>query len=407
MAGFFEPSILAQHKAPIAQTARCGACKLHKACQSPKIPVQGNGSRGIMIVMSAVTKADDDMGQFARGDSGRLLRNIFSELGDLDIDEDCWTTGALICNSPEYPNAIQIEHCAPNLRKAILEKQPSLIIPLGSAANRAVLQLCWSDDIGPFDRWSGFQVPVRPWNAWVCPTWSVSEVHREKKQRAQMEFWWRTHLMRAFDTGRERPWEIDTVPTERSQVEQVLDPDNASEIIHKMADKGGPCAFDYETTCLKPESPHAKIVSCSICWRGRKTIAYPWTRATAEATSYFLRSDCPKIASNLQFEERWTLKHLGHPVNNWAWDTMVNGHLQDTRLGITSIKFQGFLRRGLDAYNGHIAPFLVADGTMDKNRIREIALSDLLLYNGLDSVVEYDVAQIQSREMGIDLWTNW
>lgn len=397
--GFFSPSVLAQYTAPIVVIPRCGACGLFKICHTPKMTVGGEGRRGILIVGAAPDAAEDHTGDHHAGSGGDMLRRAMWEHG-IDLNRDCWSTNALICHAGgKYPTEEQIGHCAPNLRATIEALKPSTIIPLGAAANRAVLSLIWTDDIGPFARWAGFRIPSREWNAWICPTWSPVDIQREKKAlQAVKELWWNRHLQAAVELS-ERPWRI--IPDEKSEIELIYDSEKAARIIRKMVERGGVCAFDYETNMLKPEGPGSEIVSCSICWQGKKTIAYPWRGEAVTATDEFLCSPLPKVASNMKFEERWTKNKLGHRVRNWVADTMLDAHLCDTRQSISSIKFQAFVRMGVLSYNKHIHPLLESDGPMVPNRIKEIDLADLLLYNGLDSLLEFRVAERQAVELAI------
>jgi len=55
-------------------------------------------------------------------------------------------------------------------------------------------------------------------------------------------------------------------------------------------------------------------------------------------------------------------------------------------------------------YNSHIEPYLKSDGGGNApNRVREVKLDQLLLYNGLDALLEYEVAISQAAEMGVEL----
>ena len=164
-----------------------------------------------------------------------------------------------------------------------------------------------------------------------------------------------------------------------------------------MIMKGTPIAFDYEANILKPEGEGTKIVSCSICQGGKNTIAFPWEGEVIYTMDQMLKSSTPKIASNLKFEDRWTRVKLGHPVRNWWWDTMIAAHVLDNSPKVTGLKFQSFVLLGAESYDEHISPFLKSTGKSGFNRIDEIDLKDLLLYNGLDSLMEFLVAMKQMK----------
>jgi hypothetical protein len=182
-----------------------------------------------------------------------------------------------------------------------------------------------------------------------------------------------------------------------------LGPTRAAQWLDKLLTHGGPIAFDYECNMLKPDGPDAEIVSCSVCWKGKRTIAFPWAEPAITAMRRVLRAPISKIAANLKFEERWSMAKVGTRVRDWEWDTMQTAHLLDNRPLITGLKFQAFVRLGVEPWDHHIKPFLEAPTPRTKNRIRELDLNDVLLYNGIDSAVEYDLAMLQAKDMKMSI----
>ena len=402
--GFFAGSTLAQSRAPAPTIPQCGACGLHRGCRSPKMPYTGEGRRGILIIGEAPGEQEDKQNAQFVGPAGSLLRRTLNSLG-VSLDRDCWKTNALICRPPNNatPDDKQIGYCRPNLTQTIADLGPTTIIPMGGPAVAALLGPYWREGIGPVGRWVGWQIPLQPLNAWVCPTWHPSFIMRGEEGRRPEEDvakrLWRGHLQEAFNlTG--PPWTV--VPDYRKEVECIHDPATAAAILDDLTARGGPMAWDLETNALKPEGANARIISSAVCWRGRRTVAYPWHGPAIAATRRFVRSPVPKIVGNLKFEERWALEELGTPVRNWVHDTVLSAHHLDCRKGITSVKFQGFVQLGLPTYDEHIAEFL---GTSDEEEINEVVrqvdLRDLLTYNALDTLVEYRVAVKQRRAMGL------
>lgn len=331
------------------------------------------------------------------GECGQLLRKTLRKHG-IDLDTDCWKTNAVICRPPnnKTPDDKQVAACLPNLRKTIEELNPRIIIPLGSTAVKAVIGMTWKEDVGQINRWVGFRIPSTSPNAWICPTYHPSYLLRANDPVLDLIF--SNHLKAAFRRKR-RPWE--DIPNYKAQVEVELSPSRAARVIRRIRRTAKLVAFDYEGNMLKPDSKKAQIVSCSICADGARTIAYPWEGGAIDQTARLLRmSSIGKIASNIKFEDRWTRAKLGRPVRTWAWDTMLAAHVLDNRRGVTSIKFQSYVLLGAESYNDKIEPYLKSKGGSAVNRIRDINLQDLLLYNGLDSLLEYKVAMIQMRRLG-------
>ena len=360
------------------------------------MPPSGNGKKRILLCGEAPGHNEDDKGIQFVGQSGKLLESILEDIG-IDMRRDCWITNSLLCH-PEgniIKNNRSIEYCRPNLVRAIKELQPEVIIPLGARAVQSLIGWLWKEDIGSFNRWIGWQIPSQQINAWICSTWHPAYLLRgveENSELLEREF---TKHLKAATSLVGRPW--DKVPDWTTKIQRILDEDKAAEAITKLLhEKPEMLAFDYETNMLKPDSADAKIISCAIS-DGKTTIAYPWYGESINQTKVMIQSKIPKIASNLKFEERWTIKAFGIPVTNWKLDTMIASHVLDNRVGINSVKFQAFVLLGIGSYDKQIKEYFQAKAANEVNRIKEIPIDSLLLYNGLDALLEYKVAKIQMK----------
>jgi len=388
----------------------CGACGLYKGCESPKMRVTGQGRKKWLVVAEAPDEDEDEEGKPFVGESGKFLRRRLANMG-VDLDKDCWKTNALICRPPSgrEPTSKEVGYCRPNIITTIKKLKPEVILLLGGAAVRSVVGHTWKDSVGPIKRWVGWQIPDTKLNAWICPTWHPSYLIKNDRDRA-LHLWFDKHLEAATELEG-RPW--DDIPNYKKHIDCLLDTDVAAGVLDSLPRNEGVLAFDYETNMLKPDNDNAQIICCAVSWGGRSnteapitTISYPWhgkASKAIEATGRLLKSKVPKIASNLKFEERWTKKEFGHGVRNWAFDTMQAAHILDNRPGITSIKFQQYIHLGMPAYNTHLDKYLKSPSAQTPNQIKEIAVDDLLLYCGLDAVLEYRVAMIQARLLGISL----
>ncbi len=391
MKGFFSSSAV-QKEGPGGMVPKCGACGLYKLCQSPKMEVDGDGARGVMVVGEAPGETEDEEGRPFVGKAGGVLREALREAG-INLNRDAWITNAVICRPPhnKTPDDEKIAYCRPNLLNAIKTYQPRVIVTLGRSALVSVLGRHWRD-IGPLERWTGWRIPLA--EHWVCPTYHPSYLSRMNNPLLDRIF--RKDLKRAFALKSGPP-----APVDLNQVEVLFDERKACEAIVEIHNEGGWVAVDYETNCLKPEYPKAAVHAFSIS-NGRRTVSFPWAGRMVELVGKFLRSPkTRKIASNLKFEERWTRRQFGHGVSNWGWDTMIATHCLDNRQGICSIKFQGLVRLGVPSYNEHIEPYL-SSTKGHYNRIEEIEIGALLQYCGVDSLLEYKLARIQRREMGYE-----
>jgi hypothetical protein len=109
-----------------------------------------------------------------------------------------------------------------------------------------------------------------------------------------------------------------------------------------------------------------------------------------------------KIASQMVFEQTWCRQILKHTIRPWGWDTMLGSHILDNRSKICSIKFQAYVRYGVLDYSSHLEKFLKSDkkkGGNAFNTIDEAPLDELLLYCGIDSLLEYWCAMDQMEEI--------
>lgn len=394
MKGFFSRSQLAQAKPPPSLIPKCGACGLYKTCKTPKQETGGRGRKGILIVGSYPSAKDDETGRLFSDESGRYLKTLLARSG-VDLRRDCWLDNAFICHPGKSgATAQKVEYCQPNIIKRIKDLDPTVVILLGSEAVNSVIGWLWKSNTSGIKPWTGWQIPSQQLNAWVCPMHSTTYVTKENEANNPVpKLLFERQIKQAVSLAGSRPWK--KIPDWRSEIEIITDTRKAARILDKMVEKGGPVAFDYEANMLKPEPDGFEIVSCSVSWRGRRTIAYPWHGEAIRATVALLRGKQPKIAANLKYEDRVTRRILRTGIRNWYFDTMLAAHAIDSRPNTKSLKFQSFVHLGMPSYNDHIEPFLRSNGTMSANRVRDIGLEDLLLYNGLDSLLEYKLAERQ------------
>lgn len=359
----------------------------------------GQGRLGVLIVAEAPGRQEDEDGIQLIGDAGQLLRRSLDKIG-VDLDRDCWKTNALACRPPRNrkPDNKEIDYCRPMVFNAIKEYQPKVILLLGLSAIKSVLGVHWNKTIGKIGQWIGWQIPLQSSNTWICPTYHPSYLLHSQNDREYeaIKLWFDRHSEAAFRLD-QRPWKEK--PDYYREISVIRDPDNAAARIREFIRRGGAVSFDFETNRLKPDAADAQIVCCGVCWRGRETIAYPWVGDAIQATGELLDSDLPKIGANKGFEERWSRRVFGRPVRNWAWCCVLSAHHLDCRKGICSVKFQSFVRLGLEPYNEDVEGYLTNTDATGRNRILQCDQEALLRYCGMDALVEYKIAQLQRREM--------
>ncbi len=400
MAGFFSTSKLTQRtSSPSSGISLCGSCGLYKHCRSPKMPPTGKGKKKILIVAEAPGEKEDLKGTQLIGEAGQLLRRLLKEL-DVDLDVDCWKTNSVICRPRKNatPEHEQIKACSPNVFKAIKEYNPNVIILLGGVSVQSVIGTLKNERLKSRGAWMGWQIPSQELNTWICPTYHPSYLLR--MQDSLIERALKQHLKSAIELSGSKPW--ITIPDYAKEIQIITNPSKAAKKLNHYLEQGGTIAFDYEANCVKPEYEGSELYSCSVCWNDKETIAFPWVGEAVEAMKNLLQSPVAKIGANMKYEDRWTRNKLKTRIRNWIWDTMVAAHVLDNRPGITGLKFQAFVLLGQKSYNDHIQP-LLESGANHLNRIHEIDIQDLLLYNGLDSLLTYKVALKQMKLLGKEL----
>lgn len=399
MPGFFqifEPS----RRQALHLLPECNPCGLKKGCHSPVMELYGKGKKGIMVVGEAPGKDEDEKGRPFVGATGRLLYDALEDLG-INLYEDCWIINAARCRPPnnKLPEK-SVDYCRPLTVKDLKEKQPKLTLLFGSHAIRSVIGWVWREDkIGGINKWAGWTIPCKKTGGWVCPLYHPASLFYDKQAEVARIIWER-HLKKAISLLNKPP----AFPDYESKVRVEVDHSKAAKVIRSLIGRR-PVAIDYETNMKKPDSSKSEIVSCAVS-DGETTISYPWYKDTITATRELILSDTPKIASNMKFEERWTRREFGHGVRNWVLDTMLAAHVLDNRSGITSIKFQAFALLGQEDWEYGVKAYLKSTkaGGNEPNRIKEIPIRTLLKYGGMDALLEWEVARIQSKKLGLSLF---
>lgn len=405
MTGFFN---LQSHKRKprVSTIASCGGCGLHKTCYTPKMGGTGSADDPVLYLAEAPGKREDRRGEQLIGKAGYRLRKTAKKAGH-DIDEGR-KINAVNCRPEKNrtPNDKEIDCCRAMVFEELRHHPPKVIIAMGGPAVRSLYgHRISGDKMGGITKWRGWTIPDRDLNAWVCPTFHPAYVEREQKSSPI------TAKLFAQDVTAALRLVNVPLPNYLPEEEGVEIETEASEIeryLYSLIDSPPPwITLDYEATGLKPQAPGHEIVSCSLTLGDHPDYAFAFpthNNRVKKALREVLRSPIPKIAANMKFEEIWSRVKLRTRVNGWLWDTMLAAHVLDNRPGITGLKFQALVQFGRVDYDSHLSPFLRGvdeDNANSHNRIHEIPIRDLLLYNGCDTIFENRLAVLQMKWMGI------
>lgn len=399
---FFSASTMNSGRRPLPLAAKCGECGLFRqGCMTPKMPPAGRNRKKILVVGEVPSEEADAKGTPFHGTERRRLQQA---MRGVDLDRDCLTTNALICRPPGgrgKKDERAVEFCRPNAVAAFKTSDAAVVVLLGERAVRSFVGWLWKEEVKGVPRWAGRAIPSRQLNAWVCPTYSPAYVLEQDNPVVSRLF--DRHIgaaCRLAEKGRPYP---DGPPDWRKDVKLVYSGAGAARLIERMRKAGRPVAWDIETNMLKPDDSRREVVCASVS-DGKRTAAFPWSAKAAEALAVLLADPkVPKIGYNLKFEDRWA-RAMGWEVNNWAWDGMLAAHALDNRRGTKSLKFQAFVNFGLPEYDAHVHKYLEGeeDGGYSPNRIDQVATDDLLLYCGMDSLLEWKTWRLQRSKFEDD-----
>jgi len=375
----------------------CISCGLFKDCNSPKMKPSGGFQKGIMNIGEFPNKTDDQENGYFLG-KGRILKRAYAKYG-IDIEEDCININALSC----YPGSklenkklnSSIDACRKFVFAAIEKYKPRVIVLFGDAALKSVIGHRWKKDLDNIHKWRGFIIPDQQINAFICPVLSPSFVYIADEE-AQTIF--------EQDIKRIAEETNGLFPTfVQPKIEVITD----LTILNKVR---GVCAFDYETTGIKPYNKEQKIYCASIADKANHVFTFkmPKTKEGRKPFRQFLKNEnILKVAQNMKFEDNWSNVKLKTPVAGWAWDTQIASHQMDNRIGITSLKFQSYIRFGIIDYDSEISPHLKAKDSNSTNNLLDFVKTKeneekVLTYCAMDSILEYRLMEYQTAQLGYD-----
>lgn len=410
MKGFFEIEKPLTKPKPKPKLLGCDGCNLYRTAKNPKMPYTGEGRLKAFILSEAPGKTEDEQNKQLVGDAGTLLRDCLIELG-YDLDRDFYKQNAIRCRPMDdrgnnrTPTDNEIQYCRRLWKGEVEGLKPQSILLLGAKAIEAYFGDCShpiSSDLS-MGRWAGQCIPDSHTGAWVICLYHPSFAVRTPDflPRFKRDLKWGLEQLE-----REPPkfidWTKKIIPI--TKFELVI------ELFKNILKRKPSIVIDYETSGIRPYKPGHHIWSIGVYLIGDEIAyafpySYPnhWTEKQFKDIEHLFISilvdeEIPKIAQSIQFEESWSRRVIGVPVQGWLHDTMVCSHILNEHRKFTGLDFQVFINFGYE-YGEEITPYKnVVVGT-DFNRIHEVPLKDLLLYNGLDALFEGMLYQKQVEKL--------
>lgn len=394
MKGFFTNKKIRKRTA--VESAPCDTCGLYAGCQSPQMPVSGNGRKKILIIAEAPGKQEDEENTQLIGDAGQLKERKLRDLANIDLHEDCWKINAVNCRPPKNrkPTAKEIECCRHFIvEKTIKELRPKYIILAGGAAVESMYKPLFSDcSIG---RWRGLLINDTRYGAWVMPVLHPSYYLRNKTDKNTTSVYDRDLRKVGANIKRKkkRPVGIDLA----SCVTIGADYKDVIRALNKLLAPDPKKIFiDYESTSLKPWGAEQRIWSISFSYTPNDAFSFPldyphWTGKQRDVIfkkwrQVLLAKHIQKIAHNVKFEDVWSRVIFKiKRVANWRWCTMLTAHNIDVRKGNAGLKFLLFIKYGVVPYDDDVKKYIAPRGNSTINTLDKVPLPKLLKYGGMDT----------------------
>lgn len=412
MVGFFTKAETQSTTRPDGKVYSCVSCGLYKGdLDHPKLEPSGNFKKGILNIGEFTTSRDDKKGKAFQGKGSSKIYNIYRELG-IDLEEDCLNVNAVRCypynhksGKNRLPTPYEIQCCNILITKLIKEYKPKLIVLFGKIALESVIGHRWKGGLGSIDRWRGWVIPDQEYKCWVAPVFSPSYLNLDNALAQPRELIWKQDMQRAL-----KHLEIPFLKYKEPKI-TVLEKKDLKKL--KSIKPMTLCAFDYETTGLKPHAKGHKIVSCSIA--DSEDHVYTFMLIDKKGKQYskkvmkplidfLINPNISKVVQHMKFEENWSYEILGVRVQGWKHDTMYWTHLFDNRRNVTGAKFQAYVSFGIDDYSSDIKKYLEAKDANSLNTLVQYVSTSAgrkacLKYDAYDSILELRLAKLQMKRM--------
>lgn len=391
-----------------SQDSKCLECGLYKTCNSPKMPITGQGKQKILAIAEAPGKTEDEKNSQLEGEAGQLFRDRLVDY-DLELDLDFWKTNSLACRPPKNrePKNTEMKLCRDNYLEFIDKNKPEFIWLLGDAALTSYYMGRFHDDEGSIypTRMRGLCIPDSYSKAWILPMFHPSYALRKENDNLTQSQYDRdlNHAVRCL---KRKPF---VFPTYLDKIQTLTDYHEIAKLLNRLIEKPPEfLAFDYETTGLKPFNIGHKIACVSVCFDKNKAYSFPLQHPHFSVSEQSLLTEkwmrvllnkSKKIAQNMKFEDVWSRMILNTSPLNWHWCTMITSHTLDNRREYTGLKFQAFIRWGVDDYDSDIKPFLRGVKGNEFNKVFNAPLDNLLKYSALDALFTYWLFLEQKEEL--------
>ena len=403
--GFFTNSqIIARSKKTKKSLAKCGSCKLHENCLSPKMKPHGECKKGLMVLAEMPGAREDKLGKQLVGRSGQFLRRKLKRIHNIDLDEDAVKHNATNCRAENNrdPKAFEIESCRPFVLNTVSTYKPKVILLFGQYAVKSLIGHRWKKDLGAITKWRGFAIPDSDFKCWLVPAFHPSYIMRDTSPKVA-EVIFERDLKTAVDLL-DTPLPDYIYSNEEDRIQILKHPEQINNYLDRLIHGDTTLvAFDYEATGRKPHRQGHEVVTAAISEHPFHAVAFPIFDEIKHKFKRFLECQhIKKIVHNLNYEKMWSKVIFDADLASVFMDTMLSSHVIDNRRGITSLKFQAYVNFGICDYDSHLDYYMKAERANDFNKIKQAPMRELLIYNGQDAMFTMRLGLTHMANMGID-----
>lgn len=372
---------------------QCTKCKMDKGCKTPRMPLIGEGKKEILIISGAPSEGEDKVGKPSLG----ILKEELIPLG-INVNKDTWVINSVNCYT-EKPKPTQADTCRPYVLNVIKQRKPKKIFLLGELA----LQSFYghrNTKLTSIFKMNGLKFWDSTHNAWVFPLWHPEEVSSRKFDYLMKAEYARCIKRAVHHTS--EPLKKEWLP--HSPIQNF---NKAEELLTYVLHNETLIAIDYETTGLDMfKSGHSTV---SFSWATDKgawavPVEHPVFTSKQQQiikgliSKILAKRKIKKIVQGINFEYPWTKKQIGCEPRSFFYDTQLATHVLDNRTGITGLKFQCFMRWGIEDYDNLSKQYIKNNPDTEYNDMLKMPLDALLQYNALDALYTYALYLEQLEE---------
>ena len=397
----------------------CADCGLNTQCQTPKFPVWGNGHKKILLVLDTPSIKEDELSEPFSGVRGQLIKELLKDRLGISIKRDCWVVYAVRCCSRKNIKSFNVDACRKYLHDDINELKPKVIIPFGYWAMMGVSgDILTSKSRGKYtEDWTDYTIPDQRFLTWIIPTWDIYQLNIDSNKPDSVK-------IMQFISYFKKAIKLINVPVKKIDYEKkVIILNKIHDIVKLLTglnDKAKKekliLALDYETTGKKPHRKGHEILSISLsnginAWAFHfdikdNLLVIPFRQLLRQKNIYWR-------VHNVQFEWLWSYVVLGvYPVN-LDQDTILGLHVLNSNKRV-GLKPNVYCLFGVAGYDDAIEEYISATPKEEKmhganafNLMKQLKGDEKLLYNGLDALFTFLIADYLKENLRIENWTGY